>query len=82
MRLDTVTTQSGVLSAEAKAKLAVEVTLDSEYAGVPKNWVHMVFHDFHRGSGLTGGELRRLPRLHFSFEPADQGNTTVAWRCA
>ena len=42
MPLYTVTTQIGVLSVEAKAKLAAEVTtLHSEYSGVPKNWVHI-----------------------------------------
>jgi phenylpyruvate tautomerase PptA (4-oxalocrotonate tautomerase family) len=31
-------------------------TLHSEYAGVPKNWVHVVFQDFAPGSGFTAGE--------------------------
>ena len=44
MPLYTVTTQAGVLSGKAKAKLAAELTaFHSEYAGVPKNWVHIVF---------------------------------------
>jgi phenylpyruvate tautomerase PptA (4-oxalocrotonate tautomerase family) len=56
MPLYTVTTQIGVLSAEAKAKLAAEVTtLHSEYSGVPKNWVHIVFQDYPSGSGFTAG---------------------------
>jgi phenylpyruvate tautomerase PptA (4-oxalocrotonate tautomerase family) len=34
-------------SGEAKAKLAGELTrFHSEYAGVPKNWVHVVFQDY------------------------------------
>jgi len=56
MPLYTVTTQIGVLSAEAKAKLAAEVTtLHSEYSEVPKNWVHIVFQDYPPGSGFTAG---------------------------
>jgi len=56
MPLYTVTTQIGLLSAEAKAKLAAEVTtLHSEYSGVPKNWVHIVFQDYPSGSGFTAG---------------------------
>jgi phenylpyruvate tautomerase PptA (4-oxalocrotonate tautomerase family) len=57
MPLYTVTTQAGVLSGEAKAKLAGDLTaFHSEYAGVPKNWVHVVFHDYAPGSGFTAGE--------------------------
>jgi phenylpyruvate tautomerase PptA (4-oxalocrotonate tautomerase family) len=57
MPLYTVTTQTGVLSGEAKARLAGELTaFHSEYAGVPKNWVHVVFHDYALGSGFTAGE--------------------------
>jgi phenylpyruvate tautomerase PptA (4-oxalocrotonate tautomerase family) len=56
MPLYTVTTQIGVLGAEAKAKLAAEVTtLHSEYSGVPENWVHIVFQDYSPGSGFTAG---------------------------
>jgi phenylpyruvate tautomerase PptA (4-oxalocrotonate tautomerase family) len=52
-----VTTQTGVLSAEAKSTLAGELTaFHSEYAGVPKNWVHVVFQDYAPGSGFTAGE--------------------------
>ena len=50
-------TQDGALSSDAKAKLAMELTtLHSEYAGVPKNWVHVVFQDYAPGSGFTAGE--------------------------
>jgi phenylpyruvate tautomerase PptA (4-oxalocrotonate tautomerase family) len=57
MPLYTATTQAGVLSGEAKAKLAGDLTaFHSEYAGVPKNWVHVVFHDYAPGSGFTAGE--------------------------
>jgi phenylpyruvate tautomerase PptA (4-oxalocrotonate tautomerase family) len=57
MPLYTITTQAGVLSGEAKVKLAGSVTtLHAEYSGVPKNWVHVVFHDYAVGSGFTAGE--------------------------
>jgi hypothetical protein len=43
MPLYTVVTQAGVLGAQAKAKLAGELTgFHSEYSGVAKNWVHIV----------------------------------------
>ena len=55
MPLYTVMTQAGALSGKAKAKLAGELTtLHSEYAGVPKNWVHIVFQDYEPGSGFHG----------------------------
>jgi phenylpyruvate tautomerase PptA (4-oxalocrotonate tautomerase family) len=57
MPLYTVTTQTGVLSNEAKANLAGQLTdLHSELAGVPRNWVHVVFNDYAVGSGFTAGE--------------------------
>ena len=57
MPLYTLTTQNGALSSDAKAKLAMELTnLHSEFAGVPKNWVHVVFQDYAPGSGFTAGE--------------------------
>jgi phenylpyruvate tautomerase PptA (4-oxalocrotonate tautomerase family) len=57
MPLYSVTTQTGVLSAEAKSTLAGELTaFHSEYAGVPKNWVHVVFQDYAPGSSFTAGE--------------------------
>ena len=69
MPLYTVTTQVGVLSSEAKAKFAGELTeFHSEYAGVPENWVHIVFQDYASGSGFTAGRasapaaLRADPR--------------------
>jgi phenylpyruvate tautomerase PptA (4-oxalocrotonate tautomerase family) len=64
MPLYTVTTQAGVLSDEAKATLAGELTtLHSEYAGVPKNWVHIVFQDYAPGSGFTSGEASATAAL-------------------
>jgi len=57
MPLYTVTTQAGALSSEAKATLAGEITaLHSEYSGVPKNWVHVVFQEYAAGNGFTAGE--------------------------
>src|ERR1700730_7597865 len=57
MQLYTVTTQAGALINDAKAGLASEMTaLHCEMSGVPKNWVHIVFHDYPAGSGFTAGE--------------------------
>jgi phenylpyruvate tautomerase PptA (4-oxalocrotonate tautomerase family) len=57
MPLYTIITQTGVLNGEAKAKLSGEMTtLHSEYSGVPKNWVHIVFQEYAAGNGFTAGE--------------------------
>ena len=57
MPLYTIMTASGALSDNEKAKLAGELTtFHAEYAGVPKNWVHVVFQDYAPGSGFTAGE--------------------------
>jgi phenylpyruvate tautomerase PptA (4-oxalocrotonate tautomerase family) len=57
MPLYTITTQAGVLGTPAKRDLAEKLTqLHSEYAGVPPNWVHIVFHEYERGSGFTAGK--------------------------
>jgi phenylpyruvate tautomerase PptA (4-oxalocrotonate tautomerase family) len=66
MPLYTVTTQADVLSGEAKAKakLAAELTaFHSEYAGVPKNWVHIVFQEYAAGNGFTAGEVAATAAL-------------------
>jgi phenylpyruvate tautomerase PptA (4-oxalocrotonate tautomerase family) len=64
MPLYTVTTQASVLSGKAKAKLAAELTtFHSEYAGVPKNWVHVVFQEYAAGSGFTAGEVAATAAL-------------------
>jgi phenylpyruvate tautomerase PptA (4-oxalocrotonate tautomerase family) len=56
MPLYTITTQAGVLSGETKAALARELTaFHSEYAGVPKTWVHIVFQEYPPGNGFTAG---------------------------
>ena len=57
MPLYTITVQVGALSDEAKRDLAAKLTtLHSEYAGVPPNWVHIVFQDYGAGSGFTAGK--------------------------
>jgi len=64
MPLYTVITQAGVLGGNAKAKLAGELTaFHSEYSGVPKNWVHIVFQDYAPGSGFTAGEASATAAL-------------------
>lgn len=64
MPLYTITTQTGVLNGEAKATLAGELTaFHSEYAGVPKNWVHVVFQDYPPGNGFTAGEAAETASL-------------------
>lgn len=57
MPLYTITTQAGVLSAEAKRDLAEKLTsFHSQYADLPRNWVHIVFHDYAPGDGFTAGK--------------------------
>ena len=64
MPLYTVTTQAGVLSGEAKATLAAELTaLHSDYANVPKNWVHVIFQEYAAGNGFTAGEVAAAAAL-------------------
>lgn len=56
MPLYTITSQTGVLSDGAKANLAEQLTeLHCQLAGVPRNWVHVVFQDYAVGSGFTAG---------------------------
>ena len=58
MPIYTVVTQAGVLGTEAKAALAGELTaFHSEYAGVPKNWVHIVFQDVEKSHWGYNGKL-------------------------
>jgi phenylpyruvate tautomerase PptA (4-oxalocrotonate tautomerase family) len=64
MPLYTVITQAGALGGEAKATLAGELTaLHSEYAGVPKNWVHIVFQEYPAGNGFTAWEVAATASL-------------------
>lgn len=64
MPLYTLVTQVGVLSGNAKAKLAGELTaFHSEYSRVPKDWVHIVFQDYASGSGFTAGKVAATAAL-------------------
>jgi phenylpyruvate tautomerase PptA (4-oxalocrotonate tautomerase family) len=64
MPLYTIVTQAGVLGTEAKAELAGELTaLHSQYAGVPKNWVHIVFQEYEPGNGFTAGQASATAAL-------------------
>ena len=57
MPLYTVTTQTGVLDDKGRAQLAGQLTkMHCELAGIPKNWVHIIFHEFPGGNGFTGGD--------------------------
>jgi phenylpyruvate tautomerase PptA (4-oxalocrotonate tautomerase family) len=64
MPLYTVVTQAGVLGTEAKAELAGELTaFHSQYAAVPKNWVHIVFLEYAPGNGFTAGQVSATAAL-------------------
>ena len=64
MPLYTITTQIGVLNSSAKADLADKLTaFHTEYAGVPENWVHVIFHEYPIGSGFTAGRSSRATAL-------------------
>ena len=56
MPLYTITTQDGVLDNPTKSEMAEKITaFHAEYAGVPRKWVHIVFHEYPIGSGFTAG---------------------------
>ena len=56
MPLYTITAQAGVLDGLAKSDLAEKLTaFHAEYAGIPRNWVHIVFHEYPIGSGFSAG---------------------------
>lgn len=64
MPLYNVTTQTGVLNGEAKARLANKLTtFHSDYSGVPPAWVQIVFHDYAPGSGFSGGKPAAIVAL-------------------
>ncbi len=64
MPLYTLVTQKGTLDRHAKNRLAKQLTsFHSEYAGVPKNWVHVVFQDYEPGDGFTAGEAASAAAL-------------------
>jgi phenylpyruvate tautomerase PptA (4-oxalocrotonate tautomerase family) len=56
MPLYTITTQANVLNSPAKTDLAEKLTaFHADYADIPRNWVHIVFHEYSIGSGFTAG---------------------------
>jgi phenylpyruvate tautomerase PptA (4-oxalocrotonate tautomerase family) len=56
MPLYTITTQAGVLDRSAKSDLAEKLTaFHAQYAEIPRNWVHIAFHEYPIGSGFTAG---------------------------
>jgi phenylpyruvate tautomerase PptA (4-oxalocrotonate tautomerase family) len=64
MPLYTVTTQTGSLSNDAKAKLADEVaSFHESYASVPKAWVQVVFQDYAPGNAFTAGKPSAVATL-------------------
>ena len=57
MPLYMITTQAGILGAEAKAGLAAALTrFHSEYAGVPEDWVQVVFQGYPPGNAFSAGK--------------------------
>ena len=75
MPLYTIATQAGVLDDQAKLELAEKVTaFHADYAGVPRNWVHIVFQDYRAGNGFSAGRpsaTASLTVLIRSGRPAD-----------
>lgn len=79
MPLYTVTTQSGTLDTKAKAKLAEELTtFHSEYAGVAKNWVHVIFLDYAPDADIRRASRPRHLPSPLSFARADRPNISGA----
>ncbi len=57
MPLYTITTQTVLLTGDGRAALAAQLTeLHCKLAGVPANWVHIVFHDYPAGNGFSAGK--------------------------
>ena len=64
MPLYTVSTQSGVLTGEAKAALAEELTtFHCAYSGVARGWVHVIFQEYAPGNGYTAGKAAATAAL-------------------
>src|ERR1700679_678698 len=64
MPLYTVSTQSGVLTGEAKGALAEELTaFHCAYSGVPRPWVHVIFQEYAPGNGYTAGKAAAAAAL-------------------
>jgi phenylpyruvate tautomerase PptA (4-oxalocrotonate tautomerase family) len=70
-----ITTPEGLLSSEAKAALAAEITeFHSEMAGADKAYAKLVFDDFAPGDGFVGGEAAPVVVLTIKIRagrPAD-----------
>ena len=59
-----VSTLSGVLTREAKAALAEELTaFHCACSGVPRNRVHVIFHEYTPGNGYTAGKAAAAAAL-------------------
>jgi phenylpyruvate tautomerase PptA (4-oxalocrotonate tautomerase family) len=57
MPLYAVMTEAGALDQQDKASLAAGITaLHAEMSGVPRCWVHIVFHEYPAGNGFTAGQ--------------------------
>jgi phenylpyruvate tautomerase PptA (4-oxalocrotonate tautomerase family) len=64
MPLYTVSTQRGVLTGEARAALAEELTaFHCGYSGVPRTWVHVIFQEYAPGNGYTAGKAAAAAAL-------------------
>jgi phenylpyruvate tautomerase PptA (4-oxalocrotonate tautomerase family) len=64
MPLYTVSTQSAVLTGEAKTALAEELTaFHCAYSGVPRTWVHVIFQEYAPGNGYTAGKAAAAAAL-------------------
>ena len=64
MPLYTVSTQRGVLTGEARAALAEELTaFHCGYSGVPRTWVHVIFQEYAPGNGYTAGKVAAAAAL-------------------
>lgn len=75
MPLYTITTQDGSLSKAAKGELAARLTaLHCEMSGVPKTWVHIVFHDYPAGCRRTSGAVTatRVAGAEHPEQPTDE----------
>jgi phenylpyruvate tautomerase PptA (4-oxalocrotonate tautomerase family) len=64
MPLYTLMTEAGVLDKAAKAHLTKQLTtFHASYAGVPPEWVHIVFQEFQPGDGFSAGEPAAVATL-------------------
>jgi phenylpyruvate tautomerase PptA (4-oxalocrotonate tautomerase family) len=58
MPLYTISTQEGVLTGDAKKRLAVEITeYHCKLTGLTKPFVKIIFDTFRAGDGFVGGEV-------------------------